>query len=69
MARISYEIVAFEADRLIVRMALAPSLQLMDFYWGAYLNLLHSSGWTDQEFDKETLRRIDEYWQRKLRCN
>lgn len=69
MARVSYEIVAFEADRLIVQMVLAPSLYLIDFYWNAYLNLLNSCGWTDREFDKETLRRIDEYWQCKLWYN
>lgn len=69
MSRTSYEIVAYEADQLTIRMATASSIRQIDFYWDAYLNLLRATGWTDQEFDKETLRRIDEYWQRKFRHN
>ena len=66
MVRTPYEEVAFEADRLIVRMALASSIHLIDFYWEAYLSLLQSYGWTDLELDTETLKRIDVHW-RQLR--
>lgn len=62
MARLPYEVVALEADRIIVRMALAPTLQLSLKYWRRYIDFITACGWTDRELDKETLRRIDRNW-------
>lgn len=58
----TYEIVALEAHRLIVHMAVAPSMEMVNYYWEAYLNLLSSNGWTDTSFDAETLKRINATW-------
>jgi len=62
MHRIPYEIVAIEADRLIVRMVLSYELGLSQYYWELYLGYIAACGWTDQEFDQETLRRVDVAW-------
>lgn len=61
MARIPYEIVAIEANRIIVRMALAPSWEAYN-YWEQYIVFIEVCGWTDFEFDQETLKRIDMSW-------
>lgn len=62
MPRVPYEIVAVEADRLIVRMALAPSIRQAVHYWRRYIDYIEACGWTDSEFDIETLKRIDRIW-------
>lgn len=62
MSRIPYEIVAVEANRLIIRMAIAPTWQRANYYWNLYLEYITACGWTDQEYDRETLRRIDAAW-------
>lgn len=63
MARIPYEIVAIEADRLIVRMVLSYEVGLSLYYWELYLGYITACGWTDREFDLETLRRVDAAWE------
>lgn len=65
MVRLPYEVVALEANRMIVRMALAPTLRLSIHYWQRYIQFITACGWTDREFDKETLRRIDANWYEK----
>lgn len=62
MARVAYEIVAVEAERLIIRMALAPSMGQSIYYWRRYIEYIEACGWTDREFDLETLKRIDRTW-------
>jgi hypothetical protein len=62
MARIPYDIVVIEANRIIIRMALAPAWETCD-YWDLYVAYIEVCGWTDQEFDRETLRRIDAAWE------
>ena len=69
MVRIPYELVALEADRIIVRMVLSPNLRMVDYYWDLYINFITACGWTDRELDKETLRRIDANWYERLRYN
>ncbi len=63
MARIPYEMVAIEADRLIVRMAIAPNPGQASHFWDLYIGFITACGWTDREFDLETLRRIDAAWE------
>jgi len=46
-----------------MRMALAPSWDEATYYWDLYLGYISACGWTDQEYDKETLRRIDRNWE------
>jgi hypothetical protein len=63
MSRIPYELVVIEADRLIVRMAIAPTLRQASHFWNLYIGYIAACGWTDQEFDSETLRRVDAAWE------
>jgi len=62
MFRISYEIVAAEADRLIIRMVIASTVEQVYYYWKLYIAYIEACGWTDQDFDKETIKRIDADW-------
>lgn len=62
MVRLPYDIVVIEADRLIIKMALAADWERSIYYWEQYLAYIEACGWTDYEFDKETLKRIDAAW-------
>lgn len=62
MPRVPYEMVALEADRLIIRMVIAPTPRQASYYWELYLGYISACGWTDRELDQETLRRIDAAW-------
>jgi hypothetical protein len=63
MSRIPYEVVVIEADRLIVRMAIAPTPRQAGHFWNLYIGFITACGWTDREFDLETLRRVDAAWE------
>lgn len=58
--KIPYDIVAIEANKLIIRMALSKYNDF--YYYQLYLTFIQACGWTDQEFDEETLKRIDKAW-------
>ena len=62
MHRVPYEIVIIEAERLTVAMALSPTLELARRCWREYISWLNLCGWSDRDFDKEMLRRIDIDW-------
>jgi len=57
--RLPYEVIVMQADRLIIKMVLSSN---PTYYWDQYILLLEACGWTDLEFDMETLRRIDRNW-------
>lgn len=61
MTKIPYDLVALEADKLIVRMALS-SIYDSYHYFRLYLHYLSACGWTEYEFNRETLHRIDAAW-------
>lgn len=61
MVRIPYDIVAIKANQLIIKMVLA-SINNINYYWALYIIYIEACGWTDQEFDSETLYRIDAAW-------
>jgi len=63
MPRVPYEIVAIEAERLIIRMALSPTIRGSIHFWRRYIEYIEACGWTDREFDRETLKRIDAAWE------
>ncbi len=63
MLRVPYELVAIEADRLIVRMAVAPTPRQASYYWDLYIVYIEACGWTDREMDLETMRRVDAAWE------
>ena len=63
MPRIPYEIVAIQADRIIFQMVVAPTMRQTIYYWDLYIDFITACGWTDREFDTETLRRVDAAWE------
>ena len=63
MPRIPYEIVAIEANRILIKMAITSSWEESYHFWDLYLEYIDACGWTDREFDRETLRRIDLNWE------
>jgi len=69
MSRVPYENVAAEADRIIVKMALASTWERAIYYWDMYIEYIESCGWSNQEFDNETLQRIDVAWSNIKRQN
>lgn len=63
MARIPYEIMAPEANNIIVRMASSSNPITRFQFWNQYISYIENCGWSDQEFDRETLKRIDRNWE------
>lgn len=61
MPRVAYDIVAIEANRLLMKMITSSDGDPF-FYWDLYIDFINACGWTDQEFDQETLRRVDAGW-------
>lgn len=62
--RIPYEIVAIEANKLIVRMVLSDDCF---YYYDLYIAYIQACGWTNLEFDEETMRHIDKNWDLMLK--
>ena len=62
MAKIPYEQIAPEVDRLVINMVKAKDFQEVN-YWVDVFNLyLEATGWDERSFEKEQLKRIDEGW-------
>lgn len=59
----SFDKLINKAERLLDRMA-ESSIYESSVYLKIYLNLLSSYGWTEIDFNKEYLRRIDLEWDR-----
>jgi hypothetical protein len=64
MARVPYEIVAIEVDRIMRKMVLASEWEQAYYYWDLCRGYIEACGWTNQEFDNETIRRVDKGWER-----
>jgi len=62
MPRLPYEIVAFEAERIIIKMVIAPEWEWPE-HWDTYISYIEACGWTRWEFDNETLKRVDRAWE------
>lgn len=57
--KLPYEQVAFEADKLILKIVTSSN----SIHWRkVYYAFLEATGWNDASFDKETLNRIDKGW-------
>lgn len=67
MARVPYEVVAIEADRIIMKMVIASSWDEATYYWDVYLGYITACGWNNKSYDEETLKRVDNSWDSK--CN
>ena len=60
MKKIPYDLIAIEADKLISRMALYSEEKN---YYTLYLLYINACGWSEQDFNLETLSRIDSSWE------
>ena len=65
MAKLPYEQIAEQADKLFTRMTQATDLDTMKRYYEDYVSFLASAGWTPSEFDQEELKRVNEGWDDK----
>ena len=59
--RVPYDLIVLEADKIITSMALANDYE-SSYHWKKYLLYIDACGWTDFEFDTETMIRIDSSW-------
>lgn len=57
--RLPYELVSVQADALLIQMIVTGNLE---YWWDYYQEYIKACGWTDQEFDAETLRHVSEGW-------
>ncbi len=62
MPRIPYERIAPEANKLFDKMATAPDIKQLRYWYDAYVSLLEAAGWDPVSFDKETQKRVDAGW-------
>ncbi len=63
MPRIPYEYVALKVNTYLVRAVVSKSFEARCYWWDQYLGFLDACGWTDHDFDAETLRRIEIEWE------
>jgi hypothetical protein len=59
--KLPYDIIALEANKLIVRMTLSKNNSF--YYYELYMAYIHACGWTNTQYDEETLKRIDTNWE------
>lgn len=57
---IPYDVVAIEANRILLGMILVEGYET--YFWDYYQSYLEACGWSDEAFDRETLRRVDADW-------
>lgn len=62
MTRLAYEAVAAGVDYLTNQMIAAKTIEERFYYSEQCAQYLASCGWTADEFENETLRRIDAAW-------
>lgn len=67
--RIAYDIVSIEVDRLLIKSVTARTPKRSQYYWSEYISYLEACGWTQQEFDEESIRRIDLAWDNSKQRN
>lgn len=66
MKKIPYDLIAIEADKLISRMVLSSEEKN---YYELYLLYINACGWSEKDFDRETLSRIDSAWEENKLLN
>lgn len=63
MAKVPFELIAPHANQFFDNMAKAPTLEMIEYWHDAYLDLLKKSGWSQYDFEREEMQRIDEEWE------
>ncbi len=61
--KLPYEQIAPEIDKLIIRMAQTNSFQELNELVQIFDAYLEATGWDNDSFDKEYVKRIDEGWE------
>ncbi len=62
MPKVPYELLAPEANKIIVKMTLAKDLKTISYWWDVYVSLLANAGWDPISYEKEEARRTDAGW-------
>lgn len=63
MARIPYEQIAPEANKLFQKMILSKDLETMSYWQSAYEELLSAAGWDRASFEAEEAKRVETGWE------
>ncbi len=63
MPKIPYEIVALEANKILNKILSSQEEDMIEAYYDRYIQYLEAAGWTAEEFDKESMKRIDKNWE------
>lgn len=64
MKKIPFEIIAPQLNKLTDLIGETPNDDLAQKYREQYLALLEGFGWSEKEFDSESLNRIDQSWEK-----
>jgi hypothetical protein len=62
--KLPYDQIAPEIDKLIIRMAKTNSFQELNELIQIFDAYLEATGWDNDSFDKEYVKRIDEGWEK-----
>jgi len=62
MAKLPYDVVALEANKLLDNLYRAKDLDEASAMYDTYVQYLEACGWDDKSFDIESLKRIDKAW-------
>jgi hypothetical protein len=60
--KLPFEQLEPEANRLLQKMTSARDLETINHWWDTYVAFLAAAGWTPMEFDRATLKQVDEGW-------
>ncbi len=66
MNKIPYDLVAIEAEKILLKLLVSSD---KFYYYDYYLNFIKACGWSDSEFDEETLNRVENNWELMLKYN
>ena len=62
MRKLSYIQLCQQLDPLIIKMAFAVNSEDFKKFRTTYLSFIDASGWTEEDFENETLKNIDGNW-------
>lgn len=62
MKKIPYDLIAIQADRLVIKAITSPDRKTSHYWWQQYISFLETCGCSTIEFDQEMLRRVDHIW-------
>jgi len=63
--RVDYEFIAPEAHKLLDRLLSVSDNDEAIRIYREYIDFLNMNGWTNDEFDAETLERVNKSWETK----